>query len=88
MEESHSCSYIVFPIKLVKEKYKIGVHLESRAGKFVALTKAANALVEGIWATLLAKALEGKKVKEWLLNIYSRIENSMKPLEIETSIWR
>ena len=35
----------------------------------MALTNAANAPVEPIWATLLAKALEGKNVKELLSNV-------------------
>lgn len=39
--------------------------------KIVALTAAANVPVEPIWATLLAKALEGKDVKELLTNVGS-----------------
>jgi len=45
--------------------------LEITADKIVALTSAANVDVEPIWATLLAKALEGKNVKELLSNVGS-----------------
>ncbi|CAO1617647.1 unnamed protein product [Sympodiomycopsis kandeliae] len=44
---------------------------EITADKIVSLTAAANAPVEPIWASLLAKALEGKDVKELLSNIGS-----------------
>ncbi|GAC73482.1 predicted transporter [Moesziomyces antarcticus T-34] len=37
--------------------------------KIVQLTTAAGAPVEPIWATLMAKALEGKDVKELLTNV-------------------
>lgn len=37
----------------------------------MSLTKAANVDVEPIWATIFAKALEGKDLKELLLNIGS-----------------
>jgi len=45
--------------------------LEITADKIVALTSAANVTIEPIWATLLAKALEGKNVKELLSNVGS-----------------
>ncbi|CAO1625469.1 unnamed protein product [Jaminaea pallidilutea] len=44
---------------------------EITADKIVSLTQAANCPVEPIWATLLAKALEGKDVKELLSNVGS-----------------
>lgn len=40
-----------------------------QADKIVALTTAAGVEVESIWATLLAKALEGKDVKDLLSNV-------------------
>ncbi|KIS71815.1 ribosomal protein P1 [Mycosarcoma maydis] len=43
--------------------------LEITSEKIVQLTTAAGAPVEPIWATLLAKALEGKDVKELLTNV-------------------
>ncbi|THH04090.1 hypothetical protein EW145_g5777 [Phellinidium pouzarii] len=43
--------------------------IEITADKLVALTSAASVEVEPIWAALLAKALEGKNVKELLSNI-------------------
>jgi len=43
--------------------------LEITSEKILALTSAANIEVEPIWASLLAKALEGKDVKELLSNI-------------------
>ncbi|GAA5990117.1 hypothetical protein JCM11641_007073 [Rhodosporidiobolus odoratus] len=45
--------------------------LEITSEKIVALTSAANVEVEPIWATLLAKALEGKDVKDLLTNVGS-----------------
>jgi large subunit ribosomal protein LP1 len=42
-----------------------------QADKITTLTSAANVEVEPIWATLLAKALEGKNVKELLSNVGS-----------------
>jgi large subunit ribosomal protein LP1 len=42
-----------------------------KAEKILALISAASVEVEPIWATLLAKALEGKDVKELLLNVGS-----------------
>jgi len=45
--------------------------LEITADKIVALTSAADVDIEPIWATLLAKALEGKNIKELLSNIGS-----------------
>jgi large subunit ribosomal protein LP1 len=42
-----------------------------RGEKIVALTDAAGVDLEPIWATLLAKALEGKNVKELLSNVGS-----------------
>ncbi|KAI0073161.1 hypothetical protein K474DRAFT_246830, partial [Panus rudis PR-1116 ss-1] len=43
--------------------------IEITADKILAITDAADVEVEPIWATLLAKALEGKDVKELLLNV-------------------
>ncbi|KAH9920147.1 60s acidic ribosomal protein-domain-containing protein [Fomitopsis serialis] len=43
--------------------------VEITSDKIVALTTAANVEVEPIWATLLAKALEGKNVKDLLSNV-------------------
>ncbi|KZP07836.1 ribosomal protein 60S [Athelia psychrophila] len=43
--------------------------IEITADKIVALTNAASVEVEPIWATLLAKALEGKNVKDLLSNV-------------------
>jgi hypothetical protein len=40
-----------------------------QAEKITALTNAASVEVEPIWATLLAKALEGKNVKDLLSNV-------------------
>ncbi|KAF9074950.1 60s acidic ribosomal protein-domain-containing protein [Rhodocollybia butyracea] len=45
--------------------------IEITADKIVTLTNAANVDVEPIWASLLAKALEGKNVKELLSNVGS-----------------
>ncbi|KAG6853148.1 hypothetical protein C0991_006555, partial [Blastosporella zonata] len=39
--------------------------------KILALTSGANVELEPIWASLLAKALEGKNVKELLSNVGS-----------------
>ncbi|KAI9450552.1 60S acidic ribosomal protein P1 [Russula earlei] len=39
--------------------------------KIITITNAAGADIEPIWATLLAKALEGKNVKELLSNVGS-----------------
>ncbi|KAI0340299.1 ribosomal protein 60S [Trametopsis cervina] len=44
-------------------------NVEITSEKIVALTTAAGAELEPIWATLLAKALEGKNVKELLSNV-------------------
>ncbi|KAI0081034.1 ribosomal protein 60S [Panus rudis PR-1116 ss-1] len=43
--------------------------IEITADKIVALTNAADVELEPIWASLLAKALEGKDVKELLSNV-------------------
>ncbi|TDL27683.1 hypothetical protein BD410DRAFT_893892 [Rickenella mellea] len=43
--------------------------IEITSDKIIALTTAANVEVEPIWASLLAKALEGKNVKELLSNV-------------------
>ena len=43
----------------------------SQSDKLVELTTAAGVPVEPIWASLLAKALEGKDVKDLLTNIGS-----------------
>jgi len=45
--------------------------LEITSDKIQTLVKAANVEVEPIWATLFAKALEGKDVKDLLLNVGS-----------------
>ncbi|PWN42615.1 ribosomal protein 60S [Ceraceosorus guamensis] len=45
--------------------------LEITSEKIVQLTTAAGTPIEPIWATLLAKALDGKNVKEILTNIGS-----------------
>ncbi|WBW73554.1 ribosomal protein P1 Rpp101 [Schizosaccharomyces osmophilus] len=45
--------------------------IEITSDKLLSLTKAANVEVEPIWATIFAKALEGKDLKELLLNIGS-----------------
>jgi len=43
--------------------------IEITADKILALTEAASVELEPIWATLLAKALEGKNVKDLLSNV-------------------
>ncbi|KAI5984548.1 60S acidic ribosomal protein P1 [Pisolithus marmoratus] len=43
--------------------------IEITSDKILSLTAAADVEVEPIWATLLAKALEGKDVKDLLLNV-------------------
>jgi len=43
--------------------------LDITADKLATLTKAAGVEVEPIWTQLFAKALEGKDVKEMLLNV-------------------
>ncbi|QRV85058.1 60s Acidic ribosomal protein [Ceratobasidium sp. AG-Ba] len=43
--------------------------VEITSDKIVALTNAAGVELEPIWATLLAKALEGKNVKDLLSNV-------------------
>lgn len=43
--------------------------LEITADKLTTLTKAAGVEVESIWTQLFAKALEGKDVKDLLLNV-------------------
>ncbi|EED82031.1 60S acidic ribosomal protein P1 [Postia placenta Mad-698-R] len=45
--------------------------IEITSDKIVALTSAASIELEPIWASLLAKALEGKNVKELLTNVGS-----------------
>ncbi|KAF8351837.1 60S acidic ribosomal protein P1 [Amanita rubescens] len=45
--------------------------IEITSDKILTLTEAANVELEPIWATLLAKALEGKNVKELLSNVGS-----------------
>ncbi|BFZ61867.1 hypothetical protein YB2330_002945 [Saitoella coloradoensis] len=42
---------------------------EITSDALLSLTKAANVTVEPIWASLFAKALEGKDIKELLLNV-------------------
>lgn len=48
---------------------KFSFLLSFQADKIVALLSAADVEVEAIWATLLAKALEGKNVKDLLSNV-------------------
>ncbi|BEI79593.1 hypothetical protein CcaverHIS002_0101220 [Cutaneotrichosporon cavernicola] len=43
--------------------------VEITGDKITALTQAANVEVESVWAGLLAKALEGKDLKELLTNV-------------------
>jgi len=43
--------------------------IEITADKITALTGAAGVELEAIWATLLAKALEGKNIKDLLSNV-------------------
>ncbi|KAI0349908.1 ribosomal protein 60S [Trametes cingulata] len=43
--------------------------IEITSDKILALTNAADVELEPIWASLLAKALEGKNVKELLSNV-------------------
>ncbi|KAJ8595066.1 ribosomal protein 60S [Rhizopogon salebrosus TDB-379] len=43
--------------------------IEITADKIIALTSAASVELEPIWASLLAKALEGKNVKDLLSNV-------------------
>ncbi|KAG8772851.1 hypothetical protein FRC12_002864 [Ceratobasidium sp. 428] len=43
--------------------------IEITSDKILALTNAANVELEPIWASLLAKALEGKNVKDLLSNV-------------------
>ncbi|EPQ50747.1 ribosomal protein 60S [Gloeophyllum trabeum ATCC 11539] len=43
--------------------------IEITSDKIIALTSAADVELEPIWATLLAKALEGKNVKDLLSNV-------------------
>ncbi|KAL1922271.1 ribosomal protein P1 [Calcarisporiella thermophila] len=45
--------------------------IEVSADKILALTKAANIEVEPVWASVFAKALEGKNVKEMLQKVGS-----------------
>ncbi|GAA6000888.1 60S acidic ribosomal protein P1 [Rhodotorula paludigena] len=45
--------------------------LEITSDKLVAICQAANVELEPIWASLLAKALEGKDVKDLLTNVGS-----------------
>ena len=50
--------------------YIVNTHQNNQQSeKILALTNAANVEVEPIWASLLAKALEGKDVKELLSNV-------------------
>jgi len=46
-------------------------NIEITSEKIVALTQAAKVELEPIWASLLAKALEGKNVKDLLSNVGS-----------------
>jgi large subunit ribosomal protein LP1 len=55
----------------VRPHSPVGAHAPHQAEKINTLTSAANVEVEPIWATLLARALEGKNVKELLANVGS-----------------
>ena len=59
------------PITNEQSLTSIAIHtfLAQQSEKIVSLTTAAGVPVEPIWATLLAKALEGKDVKELLTNV-------------------
>ncbi|CCU98981.1 unnamed protein product [Malassezia sympodialis ATCC 42132] len=48
-----------------------GLEITEQSDKIVELTTAAGVPVEPIWAQLLAKALEGKDIKDLLTNIGS-----------------
>ncbi|KAG9031339.1 hypothetical protein FRB95_002837 [Tulasnella sp. JGI-2019a] len=49
--------------------------------KIIAITSAAGIEVEVVWATLLARALEGKSVKELLANVGSGAPAVTAPVE-------
>jgi len=53
-----------------QDSYKALIDCQ-QSDKILALTNGANVELEPIWATLLAKALEGKNVKELLSNVGS-----------------
>ncbi|KAG2056193.1 hypothetical protein BDR06DRAFT_1006301 [Suillus hirtellus] len=54
---------------LADEGIEITLKRHIQADKILALTDAASVELEPIWATLLAKALEGKNVKDLLSNV-------------------
>jgi len=56
---------------LITSKFLFLLIFSSQSDKILALTNAAGAEIEPIWASLLAKALEGKDVKELLSNVGS-----------------
>ena len=58
--------YIAGTLKEIVSKSQ---RLISQGEKITALTTAAKVEVEPIWASLLAKALDGKDVKELLTNV-------------------
>ena len=65
--------YVQFPSTTDSHIWKLSISTTSdpnpQADKILALTSAANVELEPIWASLLAKALEGKNVKELLSNV-------------------
>lgn len=63
-------SQFVVPPNFIRSLRLIAI-LRIQPEKIVALTDAANVEVEPIWASLLAKALEGKNVKDLLSNVGS-----------------
>jgi len=67
--------------------------LDITADKLLTLTKSAGVEVEAIWAQLFAKALEGKDVKDMLLNVGGTPSNFQHSfyfggIEVLISRWR
>lgn len=60
---------ITVRISQVSHPYFSQLNRHMQADKILALTDAASVELEPIWATLLAKALEGKNVKDLLSNV-------------------
>ncbi|KAF8597543.1 hypothetical protein BDV93DRAFT_513228 [Ceratobasidium sp. AG-I] len=54
---------------LADDGIEITLNCNSQSDKILALTNAASVELEPIWASLLAKALEGKNVKDLLSNV-------------------
>ena len=61
--------------------------IEITADKLVTLTSAAKVELEPIWATLLAKALEGKDVKALLSNVGSGAGGGQYTFSVAMSAW-